>query len=87
MKSVQVLLTAFLLRIGFVSSVIEDPLRLFDPVELTGADLYELLGEDPASIMGFRFAPDSIEQWEQIPIQIDEKHYQEWQRIKPGDCR
>lgn len=87
MKSVQVLLTLF--QIGYLSSVTaaQDPLRLFDPVELTGADLYELLGEDPVSIMGFRFEPDSIEQWSQIPIQIDEKHYQEWQKVRPGDCR
>ena len=31
-----------------------DPFRLYDPVVLNGNDLYELIGADPLSIVGFR---------------------------------
>ena len=30
---------------------------------------------------------DGDEKWTQIPIQIDEMHMQDWEIIKPGDCR
>merc|ERR1712156_1299504 len=56
-----------------------------DPVVLNGNDLYELIGADPHSIVGFRY--DGNEVWTQVPIQIDEMHYQNWEIIKPGDCR
>ena len=48
--------------------------RYYDPIELTGNDLFELIGAVPASIVGFRY--DGNNDWHQIPIQIDEMHHQ-----------
>jgi hypothetical protein len=62
-----------------------DPFRLYDPVVLNGNDLFELIGVEPSSIVAFRY--DGDEKWTQIPIQIDEMHMQDWEIIKPGDCR
>lgn len=60
--------------------------RHADPVILRGPDLPELLGQDPNMVVGFRFS-DAAVSWEQIPVQIDEMHLQEWLVIKQGDCR
>ena len=62
-----------------------DPYRLYDPIVLNGNDLYELIGADPTSIVAFKY--EGNEEWTQIPIQIDEMHMQDWEIIKPGDCR
>jgi len=71
--------------LGLTTTGANDPFRLYDPVVLNGNDLYELIGADPPSIVGFRY--DGNEEWTQIPIQIDEMHMQDWEIIKPGDCR
>ena len=56
-----------------------------DPVVLTGADIPEKIGILPSTIVGFRFL-ESSKSWEQVPIQIDEKHWQLWNNIKDNDC-
>jgi hypothetical protein len=73
--------------LGLVLTQEFDPLRQNDPVEISGSKLFELVGADPKAIVGFRYDPTSPEEWIQIPIQIDEMHFQEWEVIKPGDCR
>jgi len=40
-----------------------------DPVVITGADLGDLLGKTPASVVAFRYESG----WTQIPVQIDER--------------
>merc|ERR1711963_169990 len=62
-----------------------DPFRFYDPVVMNGNDLFELVGADPTSIVAFKY--DDKNEWTQIPIQIDEMHMQDWEIIKPGDCR
>lgn len=57
--------------------------RIYDPIVLKGAELPELKGENIDFIVGFVY--NSI--WVQVPIQIDEKHWQDWVTIKNGDCR
>ena len=69
----------------YVLVVNSDPFRQYDPIELTGSDLYELYGWAPASIIAFRY--EESEMWTQIPVQIDEMHEQYWEVVKPGDCR
>ena len=54
-----------------------------DPVVLKGSDLPELAGLSVSQIVGFNF--DANGQWNQIPIQIDEMHYQSWATIKHAD--
>ena len=68
-----------------VNCLAADPFRAYDPVELTGSDVYELYGWDPASIIAFRY--EETERWTQIPVQIDEMHEQLWEAVNPGDCR
>jgi hypothetical protein len=53
------------------------------PVESTGGDLPELIGWDVNTIVAFTFDKD----WQQIPVQIDQRHIQRWEVIKPEDCR
>ena len=43
----------------------------------------KLKGENIDLIVGFVY--NSL--WVQVPIQIDEKHWQDWVTIKNGDCR
>ena len=71
-----------------------DSSRLYDPIVFKGIDLPELLGTEIDSIVGFVYQPNSSplisdgHAWVQIPIQIDEKHWQDWTVIKNGgDCR
>ena len=64
-----------------------DQFRQYDPIELTGSDLYELYGWDIASIVAFRYEEIPTEKWVQIPIQIDEMHEQYWEVVSPWDCR
>ena len=53
---------------------------------LKGSDLPELLGVPPSQIFGYTF--NSVGKWTQVPIQIDEMHYQSWDVIKNvPDCR
>ena len=61
-----------------------------DPIVLKGSDLAELLGTPIGQILGFNFDPNArnSNQWTQVPIQIDEMHYQSWETIKNElDCR
>ena len=61
-----------------------------DPIVLKGSDLAELLGTPIGQILGFNFDPNArnSNQWTQVPIQIDEMHYQSWETIKnEPDCR
>jgi hypothetical protein len=60
--------------------------RVHDAVVLKGSDLKEILSVPTWQILGFNF--NSSGQWTQIPIQIDEMHYQKWDIIKHvPDCR
>ena len=60
--------------------------RIHDPVVLKGSELPELLGVPTWQLLGFNF--NSSGQWTQVPIQIDEMHYQKWDVIKHvPDCR
>ena len=53
---------------------------------LKGSDLTELLGTPINQILGYSFNANG--QWTQIPIQIDEMHFQKWETIKhEPDCR
>ncbi len=61
--------------------------RKFDPVVLNGSTLPELLGKPVDKIAGFAFKIGDKEGWTRIPIQIDERHYQDWNVIKKDDCR
>ena len=64
--------------------------RQLDPIVLKGSDLAELLGTPIGQILGFNFDPNArnSNQWTQVPIQIDEMHYQSWETIKnEPDCR
>ena len=80
-----VLLTFVVSFCCLVNCLAADPFRAYDPVELTGSDVYELYGWDPASIIAFRYEETGI--WTQIPVQIDEMHEQMWEAVNPGDCR
>ena len=80
------LVNLFLVYFGLTTIArANDPYRLYDPIVLNGNDLYELIGADPPSIVAFKY--EGNEEWTQIPIQIDEMHMQDWEIIKPGDCR
>ena len=60
--------------------------RVHDAVVLKGSDLPELLSVPTWQILGYNFNSSGI--WTQIPIQIDEMHYQKWDIIKHvPDCR
>ncbi len=52
-----------------------------DPVILTGADLPEFTGLSPDQIVGFRYGPE----WEQIPIQIDERKWVDFGQVYNAD--
>ncbi len=58
-----------------------------EPVVLTGLELPELLGENPDDIIAFKFDPTSEPPLHPIPVQVDERHEQDWEQIKHGDCR
>ena len=76
---------SFLASLSSLVNCSSDPFREYDPVELTGSDVYELYGWDPASIIAFRY--EDSDTWTQIPVQIDEMHQQLWEAVNPGDCR
>ena len=60
--------------------------RVHDAVVLKGSDLSELLSVPTWQILGYNFNSSGL--WTQIPIQIDEMHYQKWDIIKHvPDCR
>ena len=60
--------------------------RVHDAVVLKGSDLPELLSVPTWQILGYNFNSSGL--WTQIPIQIDEMHYQKWDIIKHvPDCR
>ena len=63
--------------------------RFYDPVVLPGIDLPELLGKriDTIVLFAYKNGNSRGQNWEQIPLQIDEKHWQDWNVIKNGDCR
>ena len=77
----------FLICFYFIQSVSGyfDNERLYDPIVFKGSDLPELLDSEINHVVAFAFQSDST--WSQIPIQIDEKHWQDWAVIKNGDCR
>ena len=60
--------------------------RHADPVILVGEQAHDLLGIDPEKLVGFRY-DDTVGGWEQVPVQVDEKHYQDWLVVKQGDCQ
>ena len=55
----------------------------YQPVVINGSQLQELIGASIHSIVAYKFDGD----WIQIPLQIDEKHWQDWATIKKEDCR
>lgn len=59
--------------------------RYLDPVVIDGKQLPELLQRDFKNFVAFRINLEN--QWKQVPLQIDEKHLQQWQVILQGDCR
>ena len=64
--------------------------RFFDPVILNGYELPELIGANIDDIVAFMVVKEYDEfhqKWVQIPLQVDEKHWQDWNVIKNGDCR
>jgi hypothetical protein len=52
------------------SSQAQVPGRDADPVILEGAQLPDLLGANPAEIVGFRWTGSA---WDQVPVQVDER--------------
>ena len=59
--------------------------RKLESVVLKGAQLPDLTNVPIDFIVGFAY---SSAQWEQIPLQIDEMHWQDWDVIKnSSDCR
>ena len=59
--------------------------RFADPVVLTGVDVPEVLGFKPENIVGFSYSRSSG-RFTQVPVQVDEKHYQQWHVLKDEDC-
>lgn len=48
--------------------------RVSSPVVMTGAELPDLVGEDPGKIVAFRHVRvDGAPTWQQIPVQVDER--------------
>ena len=59
--------------------------RKLESVVIKGAQLPDLTNVPIDFIVGFAY---SSAQWEQIPLQIDEMHWQDWDVIKnSSDCR
>ena len=82
--SFQVLLISLNILFYTVVSLDSDSKYYYEPVVLTGNDLPELLGVNIEEIVAFQY----YDEWIQIPIQIDEKHIQNWEVIKNNsDCR
>lgn len=49
--------------------------RSIDPVVLTGADLPDLVGVSPGDVVAFAHRkPGGTATWDQIPVQVDERH-------------
>ena len=63
--------------------------RKLESVVLKGAKLPDLTNVPIDFIVGFAYSNIVGEEWQQIPLQIDEMHWQNWDVIKnPGsDCR
>merc|ERR1712179_304052 len=61
-------------------------MRYLDPVVLTGADVPSLLGcgECVDRLVGFSWVEGA---WDQVPVQVDERHLQDYFNIKGGECR
>ena len=56
----------------------------YKPVVIKGSQLKEFIGVSIPSIIGYKYDDGH---WIQIPLQIDEKHWQDWATIKKEDCR
>ena len=70
-----------------VESDQEPASRHADPVVLLGKDVPELNWYFPHDLVAFRYRT-AFDGWSQIPLQIDERHFQLWDRIKNGvDCK
>lgn len=75
----------YISSIFLLSSAAIPPERNADPVVLKGKDVTELYWKHPDDIVGFNH--DGT-QWNQVPIQVDEVHYQLWDNIKnKKDCK
>jgi len=61
-------------------------MRYLDPVVLTGADVPSLLGCAGCvdRLVGFSWVEGA---WDQVPVQVDERHLQDYFNIKGGECR
>merc|ERR1712123_563722 len=60
--------------------------RHLDPVVITGADLPSLLGceECVDRLVAFSWVEGA---WGQAPLQVDQRHVQDYYNIKNGECR
>jgi len=76
--------TALLLVLGSAASA--PSLRYLDPVVITGAEVPTLLGceECVDRLVAFSWTDGA---WSQAPLQVDERHVQDFYNIKGGECR
>ena len=77
---------SIILSLHLVLSLVDQSSKYYyEPVVLTGNDLPELIGAKIQNIVAYQH---NEFEWIQIPIQIDEKHYQSFETIKNySDCR
>jgi len=61
-------------------------MRYLDPVVLTGADVPSFLGcaDCVTRLVAFSWVKEA---WSQVPVQVDERHIQDYYNIKGGECR
>ena len=78
-------LTRLILLLGTVGGFSSD--RQLESVVLKGAKLPDLTNVPIDFIIGFAYS--NTGEWQQIPLQIDEMHWQNWDVIKNSgtDCR
>lgn len=58
-------------------------LRDHDPVVLTGAQVADLVGRAPGSIVAFRWNSDAAA-WDQVPVQVDQRHEEYLTKLRNG---